>query len=192
MFRFLKRKTASIIRAGLAVLFCVCLVISSGCVNSRPSVDSGSTPQPTRPVIRKTPEPTELPLASPEPTNEVGQAYDAKGALITGAEHYTRYLTFKNIIVYEEGGDTFLDGIVQNSYISPISCAVDVVYRDGDGNEIARSRLQTRDGSYLLVLNPGETTVLARILTDMTLTDREFTLEYENEIGIRPIRKDGT
>lgn len=182
----------AVLRRLLAAVVCLCIALCTGCVNSRPVIDADTTPQPTRGAIRKTPEPTELPVSSPEPTNEAGEAYDAKGALITGAEHYARYLTFKNIMVYEEGGDTFLDGIAQNSYISPISCAVDVVYRDENGEEIARSRLQTRDGSYLLVLAPGESPVLARILTDMTLTDREFTLEFETEVGIRPIKTENS
>ena len=176
-------------RCFAAVMVCLCVALSTGCVNSRPVIDADTTPQPTRAQMRRTPEPTLLPIASPEPTNEAGEAYDAKGVLITGAEHYARYLTFKNIMVYEEGGDTFLDGMVQNSYLSPITCAVDVVYRDESGEEIARSRLQTRDGSYLLVLGPGETPVLARILTDMTLTDRDFTLEFETEVGIRPLNR---
>ena len=45
-----------------------------------------------------------------------------------------------------------------------------------------------RDGNYLLTLRPGETVVLARILTDMTLTDRDFTFEFDMEIGVLPLR----
>lgn len=175
--------------AALLAVFLMAAAFSA-CVNTLPVLYPEISPAPTRRAVPITPEPTEVAYATPEPTNSAGEAYDAKGVLITGAEHYTRYITFKNIVVYEEGGDTFLDGIAVNSYLSPISCAVDVVYIDDNGREIARARLQTRDGNYLLVLEPGETAVLGRILTDMTLTDRPLSLEFDKEIGIRPLRAD--
>ena len=50
----------------------------------------------------------------------------------------------------------------------------------------AAAQLQTRDGNYLLVLAPGENVVFAHILTDMTLMDKEFTLEFDTSVGVHP------
>ena len=174
----IRAKILAVAAAALAI------TILAGCVNTAPVVHPEITPGPTRRPELNTPLPEDTDTVTPAPTDDA--AYDANGVLISGAEHYTRYLTFRNIIVYEEDSDTFLDGMISNSYCYPITCAIDVVYRDGD-KEIARSRLQTRDGNYLLVLEPGETVVLARILTDMTLTDRDFTFEYDLSTGIYPV-----
>ena len=167
----------------LAAAFC------TACVNNSPIVHTGVTPEPTR--IPMTPAPIVTPVPTPEPTPEpisVQEEFDALGERITGSEHFVRYLTFRNLIVYEEGGDTFLDGVVENSYPQTITCAVDIVYTDNFGRELARARLQMRDGSYLLKLAPGETVVLARIMTDMTITSLDFDLVFDMETGVRPMQ----
>ena len=174
--------------AALAVLM---LLSCTACVNNGPTIHPELTPAPTDPVLTEAPEQSEPPEDTPAPTEAVTAApaerFDALGEAITGTEHFIRYIVFKSITVYEEEGDTFLDGIAENSYPETITCSVDVVYYDDDGGEIARARLQTRDGSYLLLLAPGETVVLAHILTDVTLTDRDFVLEFNMEVGVRPI-----
>jgi hypothetical protein len=178
-------------RAVQLALAAILLLSCASCVNNGPVIRPGITPEPTDAIPTDTPEPTEPAEETPAPTEaaspDPAERFDALGEPISGAEHFIRYVVFKKITVYEEEGDTFLDGIAENSYPETITCSVDVVYYDEYGNEIARARLQTRDGSYLLLLAPGETVVLARILTDMTLTDRDFSLEFNMEVGVRPI-----
>lgn len=169
----------------------IALILLSACVNKGPVLIPGVTPEPTS-TPAPTPEPTED-HSTPEPTEdpagpqEQKEEYDALGERITGIDHFKRYIIFKDLVVYEEEGDTFLDGVVGNSYPDILTCAVDVVFADADGREIARARLQTRDGSYLLTLAPGDTVVLARIFTDMTLTAADFTLEFDMETGVKPL-----
>lgn len=172
---------SKITAAAAAALALLCL---AACVNTGPVMHPEITPGPTRRPELSTPIPVGYDPATPAPDD--GKAYDANGLLISGAEHFTRYLTFRNISVYEEGDDTFLDGVITNSYCYPITCAIDVVYKDGE-DEIARARLQMRDGNYLLTLAPGDSVVLARILTDMTLTDRDFEFEFDMGTGITPV-----
>lgn len=176
------------------VLAALALAVSCACVDIKPGIDPGVTPEPTAVPshdAETTPAPTEDASATrPAETEQAGEASDLMGNIISGPEHYTRYLRFENILIYEEDDDTFLDAVIVNSYGAPISCAVDVVFDDDEGNEIARARLQTRDGNYLLVLEPGDNIVLARILTDMTLTDREYRFEYDKETEVRPISTD--
>lgn len=177
------RKLKLFFAAALAVMLC------ASCVNNSPTIHPGVTPDPTKPPATEAPVETEIPTPDPTDTPAPAQEeFDALGERITGSEHFVRYLTFKNLIVYEEGGDTFLDGVVENSYPEPITCAVDIVYTDDFGRELARARLQTRDGSYMLRLMPGETVVLARILTDMTLTGLDFDLVFDMETGVRPVQ----
>ena len=173
----------------ISVLLCLAALLVSGCINTVPEYRADVTPEPTReptpaPTAEPTPEPTATP--APEPTQQHVGAIDALGVPISGAEHYMRYVTFTEMIVYEENGGTFLDGIAVNSYPEPLVCAVSIVYRDDDGAELARAQLKTRDGQYLLVLEPGETVVYADILTDMTLVGLEFTLEYDMSTGVHP------
>ena len=166
------------------------MLFSAACVNNGPIIRTGVTPEPTEAPAILTPEPSGAP-ATDEPTDappDPDSEFDELGLRISGAEHFIRYIVFKDIVVYEEAGDTFLDGIAENNYPETIACAVDVVYYDEFGREIARARLQMRDGSYLLLLAPGENAILARIPTDMTLTDKEFKLEFKMDTGIKPVR----
>ncbi len=177
-------KTISLLAAAL----CLC----SACVNTKPVIHSDITAPPTQRAGSKTPEPTEepdLPI-TPAPTSAAGEATDAMGNVIAGAEHFSRYLVFRNILVYEEYGDTFMDGIIENTYLFPITCVIDAVFDDAEGSELARARLQTRDGSYLLILPPGETVFFARVLTDTTLTNVEFRFEFDKDTVIQPITGD--
>lgn len=183
------------IRRSIVLILAAALILPlmTACVNTRPVLHPELTAEPTRRAGAPTPvpedngdvfvsgEPTEAP--TPAPTEPI----DMMGNPVTGPEHYIRYLRFENVLVYEEEGDTFMDCIIENTYLITISCAVDIVFRDEDGEEIARARLQTRDGSYLLQLPPGETVAFARILTDMTLTSSEFTFEFDKDTAIRPV-----
>lgn len=172
----------------LILITVLCVLTTAACVDLKPALDPSVTPEPTEVPVVVTPEPTEVPPtpAPTDPPREITEEYDAMGLVITGADHFIRYLTFTNLTVYEEEGDTFLDGAVENTYLEPITCAVDVVFTDSFGRELARARLQTRDGSFLLTLEPGRTVVFARIPTDMTLTDLDFRLVFDMETGIRP------
>lgn len=169
----------------------IAALMLAGCVNTRPIIHGGVSPEQTGRAAINTAKPREDDamasefVPTPKPEDESGK--DALGNTISGSEHFTRYLTFRTMLVYEEDQDTFLDGIIYNDYPKAITCAIDIVYDDDEGAEIARARLQTRDGKYLLVLSPGENVIFAHILTDMTLTDREYTMEFDKEIGIRPI-----
>ena len=184
----LHRKTIAAAAAALlaAVLLC-------GCVNVRPGYEASVTPGPTQ-APTDAPEASVLPTeaVTPAPTEYVkptyipGESVDDMGAVITGADHFYRYIKFTDLIVYEEDGDTFLDGMVQNSYSRPLVCAVDIVYRDEGGGELARASLQTRDGNYMLVLAPGENVVFAQILTDMSLVGMEYELEFDTTSGVHP------
>ena len=53
-------------------------------------------------------------------------------------------------------------------------------------SEIASGRVQTRDGQYVLRLENGDNTLFAQIDTDMTLTDKEFRLEYSEDLNVLP------
>lgn len=107
------------------------------------------------------------------------------GNFIEGAEHFVQYIEFKSIVVYEQCGDTFMDAIAVNNYPEPIVCAADIVFRDDIG-EVASAKLQTRDGQYVLTLNPGETAVLAQINTDIRLTSLPFDINFDMEFGVTP------
>ena len=54
------------------------------------------------------------------------------------------------------------------------------------GTEVNRARIQTQDGQYVLRLQPGETVLYAQINTDITLTDMEFALEFNDTLGVLP------
>lgn len=189
-------------RLALIAAAVLAALIFTGCVNKAPVIHSETgpsrtpTPAATEEAERTAPPETDI---TPEPAEVTPQpadynpnrtrmdVKDALGRIISGPEHYTRYLTFRTMLVYEEDQDTFLDGTIRNDYSRPITCAVDVVYYDDEGAELARARLQTRDGQYLLVLEPGNTVVYAHILTDITLTEREYELEYDMDVGVRPL-----
>lgn len=180
----------------------IAMLMLAGCVNDSPVIHGDVHPEPTEaPIVTGTPEmsaeptgePVETPSAVPTSGPDTARSTsvpmsekDALGNVITGAEHFERYLTFRTMLVYEEEQDTFLDGICHNDYPEAITCAIDIVYHDGE-EEIARSRLQTRDGQYLLVLQPGDNVIYAHILTDMTLTESEYDLEFDMDIGVRPL-----
>lgn len=165
-------------------------LLLAGCANAAPKLVSGVTPPPavqtaapvqTEAVETASPEP-ETPAPSGTPEAEV----DALGNGIYLAEHYTRYIAFEDILIYENDGDTFIDCKAENSYPVPILCAVNIEFSDDGGRTIATSSLQMANGSFLLVLKPGTNLLYARILTDIRLTDKQFTLLFDPETPVRP------
>lgn len=171
----------------LAALLCLPLC---ACVADTPVLMPQYTVPPA-PTATPMPTPTPAPTPTPEPTP--APLFDVTGAAVSGPEHYTRYLTFRNIQVYEQCEDTFVDAVMVNTYPSAILCAVTISFYETEEDEeeaagapVAEGKLQTRDGQYVLSLQPGETTVFAQIDTDMTITALPFVLDYDMSLGIWP------
>lgn len=172
-------------------LFAAALLMLSACVSSRPVIDPSvtlaPTPSPTaapEPTPQPTPEPTPEPTPTAAPQRVLG-SYDALGALIAAPNHYEQYLAFYDIQVYEQFGDTFVDAVVVNTYPAALVCAADIVFTEG-GAAVATGKLQTQDGKYVLILQPGENTVYAQVNTDMTITLLDFALVYDEGLGVWP------
>lgn len=159
------------------------LAFAAGCIAARPELVPEYTIEPvveetSEPMPSETPEAT--PFAAEEPT------VDALGNAIDGADHYERYITFRNVQVYEDVGDTFLDCVIYNSYPRDIICAVSAVFRDKDGNVAATGSLRSGDGQYILVLKPGENRAYARMDTDTSLLGFDVELTFDASMGVRP------
>ena len=173
-----KNMSKRIVKLLIAVSVCMLL---TGCVNTGahivPSVTiPPESTQPPEPTPSPTPEPVQV-----EEMADLSSAYDKNGLLIVGEEHFQQYISFKNIQVYEQCGDTFMDAVAVNEYPDTLVCALNIRFFDEDGTEIASGRVQTRDGQYVLRLENGDNTLFAQIDTDMTLTDKEFRLEYSED-----------
>lgn len=171
-FAMYRRTTKYILFVSALLLLC------TGCSNLSPHFIHGVTPAPTQTII---------PSLTPAPTHRAENTHtDALGNTVYDADHYKRYLQFSYVTVYEEGGETFLDCKVTNSYPEILVCGVSVCFYEDDGRLLASSKLQMPDGSFLLTLSNGETHLYARILTDSNLTDREFELVFDDAIGVNP------
>ena len=145
----------------------IILLFTAGCRHAEPQIVGTPTPGPTA-----TPPPETF---SPEIIGE-GPARDAQGVLITGEDHYTLYLSFGEIVVYENEEDTFLDGIVVNGYPQPLHAEIEIVYYDGQGRRIGRGRLHNAEGGY--DFPPGSSRVYAEIATDVDVRLKDFVMEY--------------
>ncbi len=165
-----------------ALLLSVCLLLPA-CINTRPVLMPAYTlPPEITPTPIPTPTPTPVPTPSPTPL------IDITGVDIEGLDHFQRYLSFRNIQVYEQCEDTFVDAVMVNTYPQTIMCAVTISFYEEEGGEtIAEGQMQTRDGEYVLLLAPGETTVYAQIDTDMRLTAMPFKLSYDAALGVLPV-----
>ena len=168
-----KNMSKRIVKLLIAVSVCILL---TGCVNTGahivPSVTiPPESTQPPEPTPSPTPEPVQV-----EEMADLSSAYDKNGLLIVGEEHFQQYISFKNIQVYEQCGE----------YPDTLVCALNIRFFDEDGTEIASGRVQTRDGQYVLRLENGDNTLFAQIDTDMTLTDKEFRLEYSEDLNVLP------
>ena len=157
----------------------------SGCLETRPTLVPESTlPVPTAQVT-ETPQASATPTAPPI-TPSAAPAYDLNGKHISGVTHFEQYLLLRNVQVYEQEEDTFVDAIVRNDYPETIVCAAVAAFYDETGELVAQGRLQTRDAQYVLVLPPGETTLFAQVDTDMALTDLTFSILFDEELGVQP------
>lgn len=170
-------------RIAVCIGIMLCMLLC-GCVHDEPVLMPVYTlpiePTPT-PAPTLTPTPTAVPTPSPTPL------IDVTGVDIEGVDHFRRYLHFRNIQVYEQCEDTFVDALLVNDYPLPLMCAATVTFYEQEGGEtIAEGKLQTRDGEYVLLLQPGETTVYAQIDTDMRLTDMPFALAFDASLGVLP------
>ncbi|OQA73294.1 MAG: hypothetical protein BWY35_00683 [Firmicutes bacterium ADurb.Bin248] len=156
-----------------------------GCVEARPVVDPSVTVP--APSTAPTPSPSPSPTLSPTPrvTATPARAFDALGNFISGADHFERYLSFRNVQVYEQEEDTFVDAVAVNDYPQTIVCAAAAMFYDETGELVASGMLQTRDASYILILPPGETTLFAQVDTDMSLTALELNILFDEELGVK-------
>lgn len=172
---------------GLALCLCLsgCAVNTSAVLRPEVTLAPPATPTPA-PTPTPEPTPTPAPVRPNGPIAGVDTPYDALGEYVSGAAHFQRYLTYESIQVYEQAEDTFFDAIVVNTYSETLICALDVVFTDEEGKQLATARAQTRDGQYVLHLPPGETVLFARVDTDITLTDKEFDLVYNETLGVLP------
>lgn len=158
--------------------------VFTGCTDFEPELRPEYTlPPEETPSPPPTPEPTAEP--TPEPT-AAELIVDANGEVVSDAGHFKQYVTFRNIQVYEQEDDTFVDCIAVNSYPETILCAIGVAFYDADGTIVAKTMLQTRDAQFALELTPGETTLYGQVDTDMTLTDLDFELVFDDSFGIQP------
>lgn len=155
----MKRTTCWFLALLSVMLFC-------GCVRQHPVLTS-QTLDSTHPELQSTPY---IPVLTPG-----ADMLDALGLPIEGEEHYLRYLEFRDIRIYEYGDGTFLDAICINSYPVKLEGALDVVFRDSEGIEVARANLQVADGSCRL--DPGKNRIYAQINTDMDVQMMDFTFE---------------
>ena len=158
-------------------------------ISPRPRLDPLTTPPPEASSL-----PSDMPTSEPESTTPEAQTsvpapeqgVDDLGNAIYGGDHFARYISFSNVLVYEDEGDTFVDLTAVNAYPKLLLCAVNIIFYGEDGSAIASSSLQMPDGSFLLALESGETRLFARVLTDTLLTDKRFELVFDGETGIHP------
>lgn len=178
--RRIKRITAC------AALLIAALMALSGCVEARPTLDAGNTlPPEATPTPSPTPSPTPEPTETPAGTAAVSQ-FDALGNYITGADHFKQYISFRNVQVYEQEDDTFVDAIAVNDYPETLVCALTAAFYDDTKELVASGSMQTRDAQYILILEPGETVIFAQIDTDMALTALDIELIFDDSLGVRP------
>ena len=184
----LKRLSKKLILPVLALLLGAFMC---ACVTFRAEVlpDKTIPPEPTptltpEPTAELTPEPMPEPVPTEEPV--VIDVYDELGAYITGSEHYQRYISFENIQVYEQADDTFVDMRAVNSYPKALACALNMSFVDETGETVAKCRFQTQDGQYMLILKPVENVLYSQVPTDMRVTGLDFTIEYDESIGVMP------
>lgn len=175
------------LKKGIALFLCAALCCAlSACVTIRPVFDPALTLAVSTPTLVPTATPKSTPVATPSPSptadfiNE-----DSLGNTVEGTEHYRQYLQLVNVQVYESCGDTFVDARVDSTYPETLICAIKLVfYRDGQ--EIASTNLQTRDGQYILSVTEGGNTVYGQVDTDISLTSLPYEVVFDENVGISP------
>lgn len=156
-------------RSGRLILpFIAAVLCTSGCISQAPVIAGTPTPtcSPTplaeifAPVI----------VTTPEPMDALGNRLDNEG-------HYDRYIALSNILIYEYDMGTFLDGQCVNSYPYPLEGTVSIVYRSEDNRICGIGTLHAADGTT--VFQPGTTSVYAEIMTDINVTEMNYSIEIE-------------
>ncbi len=158
----------------------------SACISARPVIAADRTLPPETETSSPAPSLEPTPSATPELPASAAPAFDAKGNYISGLDHFKQYLSLRNVQVYEQEGDTFVDAIIVNEYPETIVCAAGVAFYDENDEMVAEGRFQTRDAQYILILPPGETTLFTQVDTDMTLTDLELSILFDETLGVKP------
>ena len=171
------------LRLLIASAFFMALILA-GCTDISPKLDPGVTPPPAPETAAPTPEFSEAP--APVFTTSPDEIVDVLGNVIYGSDHFERYISFSDVLVYEQNGETFVDLTVENSYPKLILCAVNIAFYNADGSIIASSSLQMPDGSFMLALPGGKTRLFARVMTDTVLTDKPFRLIFDQQTGVKP------
>lgn len=160
-------------QARMCILIMLALVlVTAGCVRQAPGLVGTPTPR-----FTPTPAPTPTPQLIPLPSDT---DVDAAGEKIASDAHFMRYLTFQWVRIYEYEGDTFLDGICNNTYLEPLTGAFEIVYREDSGRELARAPILIKSDDGLLL--PGENDVYAQIDTDMDIQLLPFEIEITQRV----------
>ena len=162
----------------------VSVLLLSACVDARPYLVPGQEMEESE---DNTPEPevSATPSVTEDEDTDAFSGVDALGNAISGPEHYRQYLQLKNIQVYEECDDTFIDADLVSTYPKPLICAIEIVfYRDGI--QIASSNLQTRDGKYVLSVAEGSTAVYGQVDTDISVTNLYFKIIFNEDVDVAP------
>ena len=124
-------------------------------------------------------------MASAAPIPGVDTRYDALGAYVSDAAHFQQYLSFNMVQVYEQEEDTFLDAIAVNEYPHPgMRHGRGVLRWGGDGGEPGPDPDPGRP--IRSSASAGGNGALCQINTDITLTDMEFALEFNDTLGVLP------
>ena len=165
-----------LIRAALVfALLTAALVLPwalSACDNAEPVIVGTPTPEPTA-----TPEPEPFAYSvtgEPLPT-------DMMGAEIGDENHYFRYLSFGDVIVYEYGTGTFLDGVVVNAYPLPLDGEIEIAYYNDDGKLVGRGALHSAEGAT--VFPTGSSRIYAEIATDIDVQKMDFVFEFKRPLA---------
>lgn len=155
-------------RIGKGIAAVVVLSLLTGCVSQHPTLQPASSGRPSD--IQATAfVPTYTPPSGP---------VDAAGRVISDEEtHYAQYISYHNIRIYENGDGTFLDAVCNNAYPETLEGAVDIVFRNENGVEVARAALELADGSFALA--SGENRIYAQINTDMNIQMMDFELKIK-------------
>lgn len=169
------------IKSGVLALAIALTLMLTACVGSRGEFN----PNILAPTVIPTYEATGEPM--PNITAPViDRTTDILGNAVQGANHFERYLNYFDVQVYEQFDDTFVDMKITNSYPEALKTALKITFFDKSGTEIASAMFQSQDGQYAMVLPTGESTLYAQVNTDTTVTDFDFTIEYDTSFAVMP------
>lgn len=154
------------------------LIALFGCAMQRSVLDPSRTIAPETPYGPNDYEPVPTPYVSAavSPSPSASDDRDEMGLEITGEEHFEKYISYHDLVVYEQDGYTYMDGVIKNDYPNTLVCVLDICFYENN-EQVARARVYTGDGSSLLVLLPDETRIYADIKTDMPVTMLDFKFE---------------